>query len=55
VKRLLPFLCLLPVAVGLACLAPVLGHGFAFDDERLIVSNPYVHDFGHLWENLTRD
>ncbi len=46
---------LLPLAAGLASAWPVLDNGFTFDDEVLIVNNPYVHDFSHLGQNLTRD
>jgi Tetratricopeptide repeat len=43
------------ILAGLLSAYPVLDNQFTNDDDILVVNNPYVHDFSHWKENLTRD
>jgi hypothetical protein len=46
---------IVPLILGIVSLLPVLDNEFTDDDHLLIESNPYVHSFDYLWQNLTRD
>ncbi len=44
-----------PLLASLAAASASLRNRFTNDDDVLIVSNRYVHDASHLWQNLTSD